>query len=98
MPQSSLREVWEGAVGNQFAPTISKDSQFSLGFSLLALGILLSGYFGLSKNHRCTQKYSSFTYTFLDRSVTTLPLVGIPAALAIGFGAVYMICAVGVYV
>ncbi|OBT44660.1 hypothetical protein VE02_01329 [Pseudogymnoascus sp. 03VT05] len=80
MPQSSLREVWEGAVGNQFAPSISKDSQFSLGFSLLALGILLSGYFGL------------------NRSVTNLPLVGVPAALAIGFGAVYMICAVGVYV
>ncbi|OBT74118.1 hypothetical protein VF21_07099 [Pseudogymnoascus sp. 05NY08] len=78
MPQSSLREVWEGAVGNQFAPSISKDSQFSLGFSLLAFGILLSGYF--------------------DRSVTNLPLVGVPAALAIGFGAVYMICAVGVYV
>jgi hypothetical protein len=50
MPQSSLREVWEGAVGNSFAPSISKDSQFSLGFSLLALGILLGGYFGLSNN------------------------------------------------
>jgi hypothetical protein len=98
MPQSSLLEVWEGAKGNQFAPSIGKDSQFTVGFSLLALGILLSGYFGLSTCFRCARKYSSFTYPFLDRSIINLPLVGVPAAFAIGFGAVYMICAVGVYV
>lgn len=34
----------------------------------------------------------------LNRSIVTLPLLGIPASLAFGFGAVYMICAVGVYV
>ncbi|KAF2493594.1 hypothetical protein BU16DRAFT_465134 [Lophium mytilinum] len=34
----------------------------------------------------------------LNRSIVTLPVLGVPASLAFGFGAVYMICAVGVYV
>ncbi|KAJ4335999.1 hypothetical protein N0V87_005720 [Didymella glomerata] len=34
----------------------------------------------------------------LNRSFINLPLVGAPASIAFGFGAVYMICAVGVYV
>ncbi|OJD24898.1 hypothetical protein ACJ73_03737 [Blastomyces percursus] len=34
----------------------------------------------------------------LNRSLLSLPLLGVPASLAFGFGAVFMICAVGVYV
>lgn len=34
----------------------------------------------------------------LNRSLVNLSVLGIPASLAFGFGAVYMICAVGVYV
>ncbi|KAF2017631.1 hypothetical protein BU24DRAFT_460650 [Aaosphaeria arxii CBS 175.79] len=34
----------------------------------------------------------------LNRSFVNLSLLGVPASLAFGFGAVYMICAVGVYV
>ncbi|KAK3114367.1 hypothetical protein LTR53_007404 [Teratosphaeriaceae sp. CCFEE 6253] len=34
----------------------------------------------------------------LNNTLKNLPLYGIPASLAFGFGAVYMICAVGVYV
>ncbi|KAF1954659.1 hypothetical protein CC80DRAFT_123711 [Byssothecium circinans] len=34
----------------------------------------------------------------LNRSIVTLPLLGIPASIAFGFGSVLMICAVGVYV
>ncbi|KAE8448499.1 hypothetical protein EG329_009380 [Mollisiaceae sp. DMI_Dod_QoI] len=34
----------------------------------------------------------------LNRSLINIPLIGIPASLTIAFGAVYMICAVGVYV
>ncbi|KAF1971600.1 hypothetical protein BU23DRAFT_470338 [Bimuria novae-zelandiae CBS 107.79] len=34
----------------------------------------------------------------LNRSILSLPVLGVPASLAFGFGAVYMICAVGVYV
>ncbi|PYH42076.1 putative DNA repair protein Rad1 [Aspergillus saccharolyticus JOP 1030-1] len=33
----------------------------------------------------------------LNRSFTSIAFFGVPAALAFGFGAVYMICAVGVY-
>lgn len=95
----SLQSVWQAAAADPFVPTIGKDSQFSLGFSLLTIGILLSGYFGLSEHsqrdsHVCCAELNSFT----DRSLLNVPLVGIPASLAIGFGAVYMICAVGVYV
>ncbi|KAI9835438.1 MAG: hypothetical protein M1819_002356 [Sarea resinae] len=34
----------------------------------------------------------------LNRSFKSIPLLGLPASLALGFGAVYTICAVGVYV
>jgi hypothetical protein len=46
--ESSLHQVWESAVGNPFEPTIGKESQFFVGITLLILGILLSGFFGLS--------------------------------------------------
>lgn len=46
---SSLHQVWESAVGNPFVPTIGKDSQFFVGITLLILGVLLSGLFGLSR-------------------------------------------------
>ncbi|KAL2820202.1 hypothetical protein BDW59DRAFT_164687 [Aspergillus cavernicola] len=34
----------------------------------------------------------------LNRSFLSIASIGIPASLAFGFGTVYMICAVGVYV
>ncbi|KAI8691621.1 hypothetical protein LRP88_08878 [Fusarium phalaenopsidis] len=34
----------------------------------------------------------------LNRSLLNVPVLGIPASLAIAFGVVYMFCAVGVYV
>lgn len=43
----------------------------------------------------------AFTLTGLfafNRSLVSVPLLGLPASVAFGFGAVYMICAVGVYV
>ncbi len=46
--ESSLHQVWESAVGNPFVPTIGKGSQFFLGFTLLTIGLLLSGLFGIS--------------------------------------------------
>ena len=80
LPSMSLHEVWEAAAGNPFQPSVSKDYQFTLGFSLLLAGVVLTILFGL------------------NRSIVSLPLYGIPASLAFGFGAVYTICAVGVYV
>ncbi|KAL2350374.1 hypothetical protein BJ546DRAFT_444153 [Cryomyces antarcticus] len=80
MSSSPLLELWEAAAANPYQPTISKNNQFTVGFTLLLLGVILTGLFGL------------------NRSLINLPLLGIPASLAFGFGAVYMICAVGVYV
>ncbi|EGE00325.1 hypothetical protein TMEN_2327 [Trichophyton mentagrophytes] len=34
----------------------------------------------------------------LNRSALNIALLGVPASLAFGFGSVFMICAVGVYV
>lgn len=47
--ESSLHEVWESAAGNPFVPVIGKDSQFTVGLSLLVVGTLLAGFFGLSE-------------------------------------------------
>ncbi|KAA6415318.1 MAG: DNA repair Rad1 [Lasallia pustulata] len=76
----SLNGVWEAAASNPFHPTVPKDSQFFVGFSLLFIAFILTGLFGL------------------NRSLKNIPILGVPASLAFGFGAVYMICAVGVYV
>ncbi|KAL4787274.1 repair protein Rad1/Rec1/Rad17-domain-containing protein [Aspergillus varians] len=75
----SLNQVWEAASAHPYTPFISKDSQFTVGFSLLLLALILTGLFGLT------------------RSFPTIVSLGAPASLAFGFGAVYMICAVGVY-
>ncbi|KAG5657507.1 hypothetical protein KAF25_006071 [Fusarium avenaceum] len=34
----------------------------------------------------------------LNRSLVNVPVLGIPASLALAFGVVYMFCAVGVYI
>ncbi|KAL6706406.1 hypothetical protein ACN47E_005512 [Coniothyrium glycines] len=75
-----LLDVWEAAAASSFAPAIGKNSQFTVGFVLLAISLVLTTIFGL------------------NRSFINLPILGVPASLAFGFGAVYMICAVGVYV
>ncbi|RII07706.1 hypothetical protein CUC08_Gglean008681 [Alternaria sp. MG1] len=67
---SPLVDVWEAAASSPFSPAIGKNTQFTVGFVLLAI----------------------------YRSLVNLPVLGVPASLAFGFGAVYMICAVGVYV
>ncbi|KIV82311.1 hypothetical protein PV11_04431 [Exophiala sideris] len=76
----SLYEVWQAAASNPFQPTIGKDSQLIIGLTLLLIGFVLTGLFGL------------------NRSALSVPLFGIPASLAFGFGAVYAICGFGVYV
>ncbi|KAI1609356.1 hypothetical protein EDD37DRAFT_653680 [Exophiala viscosa] len=76
----SLYEVWQAAASSPFQPTVGKDSQLILGLSLLLIGFVLTGLFGL------------------NRSALSVPLFGIPASLAFGFGAVFAICGFGVYV
>jgi len=78
MDSSALLDVW--ATGRPFLPALGKDTQFFVAFTLLLLGILLTGAFAL------------------NRSIVGLPVLGLPASLALAFGVVYMFCAVGVYV
>jgi hypothetical protein len=77
---SPLVDVWEAAASSPFSPAVGKNTQFTVGFVLLAISLILTTIFGL------------------NRSLVNLPVLGVPASLAFGFGAVYMICAVGVYV
>ncbi|KAL3434330.1 repair protein Rad1/Rec1/Rad17-domain-containing protein [Aspergillus tetrazonus] len=76
----SLNQVWEAASARPYIPLVAKDSQFTVGFSLLLLAFIFTGLFGL------------------NRSFSSIVSLGLPASLAFGFGAVYMICAVGVYI
>lgn len=76
----SLYEIWEAAASSPFTPAVSKDSQLTVGFTLLLIGVIFTGLFGL------------------NRSLPSVALFGLPASLAFGFGAVYTICGVGVYV
>ncbi|USP79321.1 DNA damage checkpoint control protein rad1 [Curvularia clavata] len=72
---SPLLDVWEAAASQPFYPTVGKDTQFTVGFVLLAMSLVMTTIFGL------------------NRSLVNLPVLGVPASLAFGFGAVYMICA-----
>ncbi|KAK1835498.1 repair protein Rad1/Rec1/Rad17-domain-containing protein [Podospora conica] len=64
---SSLHEVWQAASSQPFLPTVGKNSQFLVGFTLLVGGLLLSAIFAI------------------QRSFSNLAVIGVPAALALGF-------------
>lgn len=64
-----------------------------------------SFYPAISKDHHFTVGFCLLLLAILltgvfalNRSAVNLTLLGLPASIAFGFGAVYMICAVGVYV
>ena len=42
---SSLHELWQTASGSPFTPIVGKESQLFVGFSLLLLGLGLTGSF-----------------------------------------------------
>jgi cell cycle checkpoint protein len=46
---SSLPEVWQAAAGSPFLPAIGKGTQFSVGFVLLLLGVIITAAFALSE-------------------------------------------------
>jgi hypothetical protein len=47
---SSLHEVWQAAAGSPFLPTIDKSNQFFVGFTLLLLGLFITGVFALNRS------------------------------------------------
>ncbi|KAI9660007.1 MAG: hypothetical protein M1821_001359 [Bathelium mastoideum] len=96
MSTSSLQDLWEAATARPFEPTVSKDSQFFVGFSLLLIGKFCARYRSIETDKRVALVLTSLFG--LNQSLTNVPALGVPASLAFGFGAVYMICAVGVYV
>lgn len=51
----SLNEVWEAASATPFTPLVDKDSQFSVGFTLLLVGKL-----------RCLRSFDNRLLTILD--------------------------------
>ncbi|KAG6169968.1 hypothetical protein E4U23_008044 [Claviceps purpurea] len=47
---SSLHEVWRAAEGSPFLPAIGKNSQFLVAFSLVLLGVFITGVFALNRS------------------------------------------------
>lgn len=47
---SSLHQVWQAAAGSPFVPVIAKESQFTVAFLLLSLGIAITGVFALNRS------------------------------------------------
>jgi hypothetical protein len=79
---------------------------------LTRAALILGAVFGLSMRFHLSS-LQHYAHLILDRSFINLPVLGVPASIAFGyvvsmastrkanirsFGAVYMICAVGVYV
>ncbi|CAK7244893.1 MAG: hypothetical protein STHCBS139747_006456 [Sporothrix thermara] len=60
---SSLHELWQTASGSPFVPTVGKDNQLFVGFSLLLLGFGLTGSFLLNRS------LASVTYLGLPASL-----------------------------
>lgn len=48
MSATPLHDLWEAAVSQPFSPSIDKNAQFAVGFTLLLIALVLSGLFGLS--------------------------------------------------
>ncbi|KAL4773012.1 hypothetical protein BDW60DRAFT_32344 [Aspergillus nidulans var. acristatus] len=46
----SLNQVWEAASARPYIPLVAKDSQFTVGFSLLLLAFVFTGLFGLNRS------------------------------------------------
>lgn len=114
MSATPLQELWEASAGQPFQPAIGKGTQFTVGSALLLLAFILSGLFGLSMRPLThTYTYSAdmpLDNTLKNVPLLGIPAslaFGYAHLLlsskrnansCTSFGAVYMICAVGVYV
>lgn len=48
MSAQPLRDIWEASASQPFQPTISKETQFQVGFTLIFLAFIFTTLFGLS--------------------------------------------------
>lgn len=48
MSATPLHDLWEAAASQPYEPSIGKNSQFTVGFTLLFIALVLAGLFGLS--------------------------------------------------
>lgn len=95
----SLSEVWDAAAANSFTPTIGKERQFLVGFTLLLTGrlsppiqspILMSSRRDIDWAFRTQYVIKNIgtpvplTYSITDLSLKNVPLLGVPASLAFG--------------
>ena len=44
----SLNDIWEASAGQPFEPSVSKEQQFTVAFTLLLFALICSSLFGLS--------------------------------------------------
>jgi hypothetical protein len=51
MSSTSLQSLWDASASQPFTPAISKEQQFTVGFTLLFAALVLTGLFGMSMWH-----------------------------------------------
>lgn len=84
MSTNSLQQLWDASANQPFAASVSKQSQFAVGFTLLFIAFILTGLFGLSESRVRSPVEGVCTDYFVDNKLASLPLYGIPASLAFG--------------
>lgn len=84
MSTPQLRDIWEASASQPFQPTVGKNSQFQIGFSLILFAFILTGLFGLSMLYNYYDMYQHTLTTCSDNTLKNVPLYGIPASLAFG--------------
>lgn len=85
MSSTPLQDLWDASASQPFNPAISKEQQFTVGFALLFVALVLTGLFGMStfKSHGPSQIRN--TDNVLDNSLKNLPLFAVPASLTFGY-------------
>ncbi|KAK9466649.1 hypothetical protein V1512DRAFT_263126 [Lipomyces arxii] len=79
----AIAKTWSQAPA--FVPTVSLENQPLLAGILLVTGILFAGMFSMTDKKGLSGLFKQ-------------TLFAIPASVSIGFGFVYLLCSVGVYV
>jgi hypothetical protein len=51
MSSTPLQSLWDASASQPFTPAISKEQQFTVGFTLLFAALVLTGLFGMSTWH-----------------------------------------------